>query len=194
MLDDLRTMSTLKFQKFYCRSFGDRLHWLRTFKGFTLEEFGNQLGCHKSYLSRLESGGVEAPSEKFINRLCGLIRVDREWLLSGTGDPFGKGSGVLTLGAGGAKMKPSQERLGRVMALLEDVFAVLEPEAVLAELLKNVGTDEIVATLQKIERSGSAGAFAKTAFWSFALRHVLLLREAGSEVKPDRGGAGPKPE
>ncbi len=169
--------STQKFKKFHGRTFGDRLYWLRTFKGFTLEEFGALIGCHKSYLSRLESGDVAEPSEKLINVLCGRIMVDRDWLLTGAGDPFGHTGGFKFIMQGGPKTV-SQERLGRVLAMLEDVAIVLEPEVVLEKLLRNVSSDEIRAVRDELMKPGVAqGAFAKMAFWVYPLADVLLRRE-----------------
>jgi hypothetical protein len=91
--------------------------------------------------------------------------------------------------------KPSDERLGRVMALLEDTYAVLEPEAVLATLLQNVPGEEIYAAWTSL-RSGEAGNFAKYAFWGNALMVVLTRRaeavkSAGlGEAKPDKAAGG----
>lgn len=67
---------------------GERLRWLREEQRKTLEAFGAEIGYDKSYLSRLERGRSGEPSLKFIDALCSKHSVSREWLLSGTGEPF----------------------------------------------------------------------------------------------------------
>ena len=67
---------------------GERLRWLRENNRQSLEAFGAAIGYDKSYLSRLESGRSGNPSAKFVEALCSRYLVSREWLLSGSGDPF----------------------------------------------------------------------------------------------------------
>ena len=67
---------------------GERLRWLRDNNRKSLEAFGASIGYDKSYLSRLEGGRSGNPSQKFIDAICSKHLVSREWLLSGSGEPF----------------------------------------------------------------------------------------------------------
>lgn len=67
---------------------GERLRWLRENNRQSLEAFGAAIGYDKSYLSRLERGHSRTPSLKFVDALCSKYPISREWLLSGSGEPF----------------------------------------------------------------------------------------------------------
>ncbi|MCZ7636246.1 MAG: hypothetical protein M5U12_09550 [Verrucomicrobia bacterium] len=54
----------------------------------TLDEFGREVLLGKAYLSKLERGRRLGLSTRSVDLICGRLRVKREWLVEGTGDPF----------------------------------------------------------------------------------------------------------
>lgn len=52
----------------------------------TQQEFGKRLGVSRDVISNLEYGRV-APKEPFIELLCSIFSVNKEWLLTGEGKP-----------------------------------------------------------------------------------------------------------
>lgn len=69
-------------------SFGQRLKWIRQKYDLTLEQFGDRLGVGASYLSKLETGKRESPSNQFLYLVSNTFHVRKQWLISGEGDPF----------------------------------------------------------------------------------------------------------
>ncbi len=67
------------------RRFPERLAWLRAQTGLTQDEFGRRCKVTKGYISRLESGERENPSDGFLRNCCDAFRVPVEWLEKGKG-------------------------------------------------------------------------------------------------------------
>jgi transcriptional regulator with XRE-family HTH domain len=67
------------------RNFAERLSWLRSQTGLTQEEFGKCCKVTKGYISRLESGERENPSDVFLRSCCDAYQIPLEWLENGEG-------------------------------------------------------------------------------------------------------------
>ncbi len=67
------------------RKFSERLAWLRAQTGLTQDEFGRRCRVTKGYISRLESGERENPSDGFLRSCCDAFGVPVEWLENGKG-------------------------------------------------------------------------------------------------------------
>lgn len=64
-----------------------RLKFIRNKLKLTQTEFGERLGVSRNVINNLESGRVEM-KELFINHLCSVFKINKEWLLTGSGDMF----------------------------------------------------------------------------------------------------------
>lgn len=82
------SQSTIKFPMAEGKTFGSRLRWVREQYDLTLEQFGEQIGVGRSYVSKLENGKSKNASEWFIESACSQLHLQREWLLTGKGEPF----------------------------------------------------------------------------------------------------------
>jgi transcriptional regulator with XRE-family HTH domain len=67
------------------RKFSERLAWLRAQTGLTQDEFGRRCKVTKGYISRLESGERENPSDGFLRNCGDAFQVPVEWLENGKG-------------------------------------------------------------------------------------------------------------
>jgi transcriptional regulator with XRE-family HTH domain len=67
------------------KNFPERLFWLRSQTGLTQEEFGKRCRVTKGYISRLESGDRENPSDAFLRNCCDAFQIPLEWLENGAG-------------------------------------------------------------------------------------------------------------
>lgn len=62
--------------------FGVRLRELRKKAGLSLRQLADQIGVNFSYLSKIESGALPAPSEKVILKLAEVLKTDKDELLT----------------------------------------------------------------------------------------------------------------
>ncbi|WCM18769.1 helix-turn-helix domain-containing protein [Paraburkholderia bryophila] len=53
---------------------GSNLRTARLFHGLSQQDLGDQIGCSKQFLSRLESG-IDAPTSSLVSRLCDRLAV-----------------------------------------------------------------------------------------------------------------------
>jgi len=67
------------------QSLADRLKWVRSRQGLTLQAFADQVLYDKSYISRLESGSSLNPSARFLTAVASRFGVSFAWLESGLG-------------------------------------------------------------------------------------------------------------
>lgn len=54
----------------------------------TIDGFAGAIKFGKSYLSKIERGVAPAPSERFVDQVCYVFGVNRDWLTSGVGTAF----------------------------------------------------------------------------------------------------------
>ena len=69
----------------------ERFKQLRDRIGISQTEFGAGIGVSRSVINNIERG-VTAPSDVFLNHLCDVYDVNREWLETGEGDMFAPGA------------------------------------------------------------------------------------------------------
>lgn len=61
--------------------FGSRIRQLRKAKDYSLRDFADMAGIDFTYLSKIENGKVEPPSEEKIRVMADMLNVDPEELL-----------------------------------------------------------------------------------------------------------------
>ena len=61
--------------------FGTRIRELRKAKGISLRDFADLVGIDFTYLSKIENGKVDPPSEEKIKSMADKLEVDAEYLL-----------------------------------------------------------------------------------------------------------------
>ena len=62
--------------------FGSRIRQLRVEKDISLRDFADRIRIDFTYLSKIENGKVEPPSEDKIRKMAKELEVDAEYLLS----------------------------------------------------------------------------------------------------------------
>lgn len=67
----------------------ERFKQLRAELGKSQTEFGAGIGVSRSVINNIERGVTE-PSDVFLNHLCVVYNVNREWLETGEGEMFNK--------------------------------------------------------------------------------------------------------
>ena len=67
----------------------ERFKQLRNELGKSQTEFGAGIGVSRSVINNIERGVTE-PSDVFLNHLCVVYNVNREWLETGDGELFDK--------------------------------------------------------------------------------------------------------
>lgn len=68
---------------------GKRIKEIRTELGIKQGEFAEKIGSTQSFLSRTEKGRYK-PTENMLNLMGVNYAINREWILTGNGDKFGK--------------------------------------------------------------------------------------------------------
>ena len=66
---------------------GKRIKEIRNDKKLNQREFAKRLTLSQNHISYLEKG-IRKITEKFINDLCKEYNVNKEWLLTGTGEKY----------------------------------------------------------------------------------------------------------
>ena len=66
---------------------GKRIKEIRNDKKLNQREFAKRLTLSQNHISYLEKG-IRKITEKFINYLCKEYNVNKEWLLTGTGEKY----------------------------------------------------------------------------------------------------------
>jgi transcriptional regulator with XRE-family HTH domain len=64
----------------------ERLRAARKAQGLTLKRAAEKIGCHLSYLSKLESDVARRPSADFLRKAAAVFQVNEHWLESGIGE------------------------------------------------------------------------------------------------------------
>jgi transcriptional regulator with XRE-family HTH domain len=153
------------------KTLAERFTWLRAFKGLSLQECAARVGCHFSYLSRLESGKA-VPSARFIARLAVGLRVNAPWLTSGEGDPFYSVEDART-----ERALPEwpKTRVARVLAVLDDLPDALAAGAVVGRLVKGLGLEELKALAAEIRALPDLPVPARL-FWNQLFTDLQLAK------------------
>ncbi len=61
--------------------FGDRIRQLRRNQGYTLRELASLVGINFTYLSKIETGSGQPPSEETIRSLANALETDADELI-----------------------------------------------------------------------------------------------------------------
>lgn len=64
----------------------DRIKKIRTNNKLSMEKFGERIGITRSSVCKLESG-ENNPSEQTIKLICKEFGINKDWLLTGEGEP-----------------------------------------------------------------------------------------------------------
>lgn len=91
-------------------SFGIKIRQLRVDKGISLRDFANLIDIDFTYLSKIENGKVEPPSEEKIKKIANNLEVEEEELLG----LAGKFSPVLM-----RKVVEDEPNVGRLLRRLQ---------------------------------------------------------------------------
>ena len=65
----------------------ERVAMVRKSNNLTQKEFGEKLGVSRDVIFNIESERVKA-KDLFLNHLCDIFNINKEWLLNGTGEMF----------------------------------------------------------------------------------------------------------
>jgi len=65
---------------------GERLKTARKAKGLTQDKLAEKIGTSRGVITNLEHNKIETPQPLIINALCEVLEINREWLLTGTGE------------------------------------------------------------------------------------------------------------
>lgn len=63
----------------------DRIAMVRKEKGYSQEQFANELNLSRNFINQVESG-KKNPSERTILDICSKFNVNEEWLRTGEGE------------------------------------------------------------------------------------------------------------
>ncbi len=168
------------------RTLAGRLRWLRDTAGLTLTQFASKIGYNKGYLSLLESGKAANPSARFIVAVSMGFNVSAKWLQTGEGRPFQVGEDQAT-----RISLPdwSEDRLGKIYAVLHDLPDALATDAVLGHLLRSEGLAEIQAVWREIgllpNLPGPARLFWNAAFTQLQFAKMDRPSEAPQEAESE---------
>lgn len=64
----------------------DRIKKIRTENNLSMEKFGERIGITRSSVCKLESG-ENNPSERTVILICQEFGINKDWLLTGEGEP-----------------------------------------------------------------------------------------------------------
>lgn len=112
-------------------SIGNRLRQIRKELGLTLQEFGSRAGFGRSYLSLLESGRAENPSQKFVKCVCSAFAIREQWLKTGQGEPFEPGATARAKVIAKYRLTGQEEPEDAVNVIMGDVAANLTTAALI---------------------------------------------------------------
>ncbi|NOS68664.1 MAG: helix-turn-helix domain-containing protein [Verrucomicrobia bacterium] len=154
------------------KTVGDRLGWLREFKGLTLQQFAERVGCDAGYLSKLETGKAKQPSDRFLKVVRDTFAVRSDWLWEGDGDPFFENEA-------GVKAKPAEkwleDRAQRVHGVISDLPDELAVHDVLARILRDMPRTLIFERWMEISNLPDLPLSAQW-FWQKGFLHEIEKR------------------
>ena len=84
---------------------GERINRILNESGLKKVEFAKAIGIDQSYVPKIISG-EKKPSDRVIDCICSKFNVNKEWILSGDGEPYNP---------------PEDEEAAYISELLEDV-------------------------------------------------------------------------
>ena len=153
----------------------------------TLEEFAERIGYGKSYLSKLEHGLGENPSDRFVSAVSMAFRVRGDWLRNGQGEPYLDATNDES--SKGALPNWSKKRLDRIMCVLDDLPEALRIGAVLAVLLKDATLQEVQSLWHEIGDVPNMPVPARL-FWNDAFQDFQIQKLGPGNTPPKMSDAG----
>lgn len=69
------------------KNLGERLKYIRKKNGYTQESLAKKIGVSRGVIYNMESNKNE-PQEVVINAICQSLKINKEWLLNGSGDIY----------------------------------------------------------------------------------------------------------
>lgn len=150
----------------HATTLGARLKWLRQFKGLTIRQFAARVGCDPGYISKLENGKASNPSDRFIVTLTTFFTANEAWLRSGDGEPIL--SQTQSESTGIALPDWTEQRIQRILAVLDDLPEALATDAVLGRVLRDLTIEQLRELLVEVSKLPNMPATAR-AFWFEAL-------------------------
>ncbi len=66
---------------------GQRIKYLRKQKKITQTDFSQKIGISRFHLSNIERG-TRILTERSINDICRVYKINKEWLINGTGEMY----------------------------------------------------------------------------------------------------------
>jgi transcriptional regulator with XRE-family HTH domain len=175
--------ATKKREKMNKSTLGLRLRHLRELKGLTLKQFATDLSCDPGYLSKLENGKVEAPSDRFLVNVSMVLKVRSEWLRTGQGPLFDPGDEPTRVALCGW----SARRISSIVQVLPDLPEALATDLVLGYLLGPKSLQEMQEVWHDIPGFGDLPYPARL-FWNDAFFRLQFCKSRGSEPGPQKKG------
>lgn len=112
----------------------DRIKQVRQAAGVSQAVFAEKIGLSRNYVAMLEIGQRE-PSDRTISDICRVFGVNRDWLVTGEGEPF---------------LPLSREE--EIAAIFADLQFNQEPKARLIKALARMPDEAFPAFLDFLER------------------------------------------
>jgi transcriptional regulator with XRE-family HTH domain len=70
------------------KTIGDRLRYVREYRGMNQTELSEALDSTQSMLSNLETDASRKPSAPTLLKIAAVLQCNADWILTGRGDPF----------------------------------------------------------------------------------------------------------
>ncbi|HBG7286098.1 helix-turn-helix domain-containing protein [Clostridioides difficile] len=103
----------------------NRIRQIRTEQKLSQQAFGEKLGVTRNVINNMENKDVE-PKALFINHLCNVFNVNKEWLLTGKGEIYTSTEEDILLGEALAYITTCEnEKLKKIvidLCKLEDIY------------------------------------------------------------------------
>ncbi len=189
-----------EFEARALRTLPERIRWLREKLGLSISEFARSCGFSPGYLSRLEAGKRTKPSAEFQDALLVRFNVDRFWLLTGSGMPFGPGKDSVAQAnvaktvdelltgekpASGAVLETERGNLR--IPWRAEIEQEIELTKVLGSICELMSPEQLLLVIKCVNDdarlSASAKAFWKAIFGEWAA--VKLESELFEKLTPD---------
>ena len=123
---------------------GDRIHYLRTKSGFTLQELGDKVGVGASTVRKWETGLIKSLRTDKMQKLAGALNTSVDYLMGWADNSInintvGTNNGVI--GPNSGKIRIAQERSKEEAELLR-IFNSLEDKQRMELLMTAIRLEE----------------------------------------------------
>jgi len=66
-------------------TFGDRIRKALKLRGMSQADLADSAKVTQSYISQMVNGSKEQPSERLMDSICGILKINKSWLKTGEG-------------------------------------------------------------------------------------------------------------